>query len=64
MKSNIVNNRKAGLIHRKDWEWASGIIAMRRFGKLNKRCTAIGVGAGKRSSVLLVTLLKSSVFSV
>ena len=47
MKSNIVNNRKAGLIHRKDWEWALGIIAMRRFGKLNKRCTAIGVGAGR-----------------
>ncbi len=47
MKSNIVNNRKAGLIHRKDWEWALGIIAMRRFGKLNKKCTAIGIGAGR-----------------
>lgn len=34
-------------IHRKDWEWAMGIIAMRRFGKLNRDCTAIGVGAGK-----------------
>ena len=47
MRSNIVNNRKAGLIHRKDWEWALGIIAMRRFGKLNEKCTAIGVGAGR-----------------
>jgi SAM-dependent methyltransferase len=47
MKTNIVNNRKAGLIHRKDWEWALGIIAMRRFNRLNKRCTAIGVGAGR-----------------
>jgi SAM-dependent methyltransferase len=35
-----------GFIHRKDWEWALGIIAMRRFGKLNEKSTAIGVGAG------------------
>jgi SAM-dependent methyltransferase len=47
MKSDVVNNRKAGLIHRKDWEWALGIIAMRRFGKLNKRCKAVAVGAGR-----------------
>jgi SAM-dependent methyltransferase len=36
----------SGLIHRKDWEWAMGIIAMRRLGKLNQRCLAIGVGCG------------------
>jgi SAM-dependent methyltransferase len=35
-----------GFIHRKDWDWALGIIAMRRFGKLNEKSTAIGVGAG------------------
>ncbi|MGC2427829.1 MAG: class I SAM-dependent methyltransferase [Nitrososphaeraceae archaeon] len=35
-----------GFIHRKDWEWALGIIAMRRFGKLNEKSTAIGVGTG------------------
>jgi SAM-dependent methyltransferase len=35
-----------GLIHRKDWEWAMGIMAMRRLGKLNKRCLAIGIGCG------------------
>jgi SAM-dependent methyltransferase len=35
-----------GLIHRKDWEWAMGLIAMQRLGKLNKRCSAIGVGSG------------------
>jgi len=34
-------------IHRKDWEWALGIIAMRRFGKLNEKSTAIGVGVGR-----------------
>jgi SAM-dependent methyltransferase len=39
--------RKPGQIHRKDWEWALGIIAMKRFGKLNKNNTAIGIGAGK-----------------
>jgi SAM-dependent methyltransferase len=36
-----------GFIHRKDWEWALGIVAMRRFGKLNKNSKAIGVGAGR-----------------
>jgi SAM-dependent methyltransferase len=39
--------RKPGLIHRKDWEWALGIIAMKRFGKLNRSCIAVGIGAGK-----------------
>jgi SAM-dependent methyltransferase len=39
--------RKPGQIHRKDWEWALGIIAMKRFGKLNENNKAIGVGAGK-----------------
>lgn len=36
-----------GFIHRKDWEWALGIVAMRRLGKLNKNSKAIGVGAGR-----------------
>lgn len=35
-----------GLIHRKDWEWAMGITAMQRLGKLNQRCLAIGIGCG------------------
>ena len=36
-----------GLIHRKDWEWAIGIIAMERFDKLNKDSVAVGIGAGR-----------------
>jgi SAM-dependent methyltransferase len=35
-----------GFIHRKDWEWAIGILAMQKFGKLNENCTALGVGTG------------------
>jgi SAM-dependent methyltransferase len=35
-----------GFIHRKDWEWAIGLIAMKRFDKLNKSSAAIGVGSG------------------
>ena len=46
-KSQGVLARKPGQIHRKDWEWALGIIAMKRFGKLNENNKAIGVGAGK-----------------
>ena len=43
----IISMRKPGLIHRKDWEWALGIIAMKRFYKLNDKCTAIGIGSGR-----------------
>ena len=35
-----------GFIHRKDWEWAIGLIAMKRFGKINESSAAIGVGSG------------------
>src|SRR5215211_3879132 len=45
--NKIVGLRKSGFIHRKDWEWALGIIAMKRFNKLNDKCTAIGIGAGR-----------------
>src|SRR5215212_5395184 len=35
-----------GFIHRKDWEWAIGLIAMKRFGKVDESSAAIGVGSG------------------
>jgi SAM-dependent methyltransferase len=35
-----------GFIHRKDWEWALGIIAMERYNKLNENSRAVGVGSG------------------
>jgi hypothetical protein len=35
-----------GFIHRKDWEWCLGIIALRRFDKLNRKSIAIGIGSG------------------
>jgi hypothetical protein len=38
--------RDEGWIHRKDWEWAMGIIAMHKFGKLNRNNIALGIGAG------------------
>lgn len=44
VKKYPVNDRK-GSIHRKDWEWGLGVIAMKRFGKLNKKSKAIGVGS-------------------
>jgi SAM-dependent methyltransferase len=44
---NDIHMRERGLIHRKDWEWAMSVIAMRRFGKLNENSSALGVGAGK-----------------
>jgi SAM-dependent methyltransferase len=47
--------RKPGQIHRKDWEWALGIIAMKRFGKLNNNNTAIGIGAGRELILFYLT---------
>lgn len=46
-KSGGILARLPGQIHRKDWEWAMGILAMRRLGKLNKNSVAVGIGAGK-----------------
>ena len=34
------------IIHRKNWEFAMGIIAMKRFNKLNMNSLAAGVGSG------------------
>jgi SAM-dependent methyltransferase len=33
-------------IHRKDWEFAMGILAMKRFNKLNMNNLAVGIGSG------------------
>lgn len=41
-----VNGRKE-CIFKKDWEWAIGIIAMKRFGKLNNNIKAIGIASAK-----------------
>jgi SAM-dependent methyltransferase len=34
-------------VHRKDWEFSMGILAMERFGKLNNNSLALGIGSGK-----------------
>jgi hypothetical protein len=46
---------RSGFIHRKGWEWVLGIIAMRRFGKLNEKSTAIGIGSGKEVILFYLT---------
>jgi hypothetical protein len=45
--SELKNAGLPGFINRKPWEWALGIVAMRRFDKLNKNSVAVGVGSGK-----------------
>jgi SAM-dependent methyltransferase len=44
--SQLQKLNSQGFLHRKDWEWALGIVAMRRFDKLTKKSTAIGIGSG------------------
>ena len=60
IRSNkIISMRKLGSIHRKDWEWAHGVKAMKKFNKLNDNCTALGVGAGREEILFyLANMLK------
>jgi hypothetical protein len=44
--SELYKSNTPSYIHRKAWEFAMGIIAMKRFNKLNDKCTAIGIGTG------------------
>jgi SAM-dependent methyltransferase len=44
--SQIRKFNSEGFKHRKDWEWAMGILAIQKFGKLNENSTALGVGTG------------------
>lgn len=43
--NKITFGRNCGIIHRKDWEWSLGAIAMKRLGKLNKNSKALGVAS-------------------
>src|SRR5215203_3594859 len=44
--SELHNSNPPVYIHRKDWEFAMGILAMKRFNKLNMNSLAIGIGTG------------------
>ncbi len=57
--NKIISMRKPGFIHRKDWEWAHGLRALKKFKKLNDNCTAIGIGAGREEVLFyLANILK------
>ena len=55
--------RKPGQIHRKDWEWALGLIAMKRFGKLNNNNIGIGIGAGRELILFYLTRYLGHVYA-
>lgn len=63
MSENIVNCRIPGLIHRKDWEWAMGLLAMTRMRKLNKQNVAIGIGAGREEVLFYLANKLSHVYA-
>jgi hypothetical protein len=46
MKEMLNHLRYSGFIHRKDWEWSLGLIAMQRFNMLNNNSIVLGVGSG------------------
>jgi hypothetical protein len=45
MKDMLNHLGYSGFIHRKDWEWSLGLIAMQRFNMLNNNSIVLGVGA-------------------
>ena len=47
MKNMLNSLGYSGFIHRKDWEWSLGLIAMHRFNMLNNNSIVLGVGSGK-----------------
>jgi SAM-dependent methyltransferase len=63
MTNTILKSRKKGFIHRKDWEWAIGVIAMKRFGKLNKDSKAVGIGAGREEILFYLANKLSHVYA-
>jgi SAM-dependent methyltransferase len=46
MKDMLNHLGYSGFIHRKDWEWSLGLIAMQRFNMLNNNSIVLGVGSG------------------
>ena len=44
--SELHKSNPPSYIHRKDWEFAMGIIAMKRFNKLNMNSLVVGIGSG------------------
>jgi SAM-dependent methyltransferase len=47
MKAMLRTLGYSGYIHRKDWEWSLGLIAMQRLNKLNEDSLVLGVASGK-----------------
>jgi SAM-dependent methyltransferase len=49
--------------HRKLWEWAIGMLAFKKTGKLDSDCTFLGIGSGTEAPVYHLTKHAKYVFS-
>jgi SAM-dependent methyltransferase len=41
--------------HRKHWEWAIGMLALKKAGKIDNNCTFLGIGSGTEAPVFYLT---------
>lgn len=41
--------------HRKHWEWAIGMLMLKKTGKLDNNCTFLGIGSGTEAPVFYLT---------
>jgi SAM-dependent methyltransferase len=44
-----------GMRHRKHWEWAIGMLALQKLGKLTPTAVALGVGSGSETPLFFLT---------
>jgi SAM-dependent methyltransferase len=49
--------------HRKHWEWAIGMLALKRAGKIDNDCTFLGIGSGSEAPLFYLTNHAKYVFS-
>ncbi|AKB55419.1 methyltransferase [Methanosarcina sp. A14] len=49
--------------HRKHWEWAIGMLAMKKAGKMDNNCNFLGIGSGSEAPVFYLTNHAKYVFS-
>jgi SAM-dependent methyltransferase len=50
------------IMHRKIWEWAIGMLALKKLGKLNKDSLALGIGCGSELPSFYLTNMVRYVF--
>jgi len=55
MLKSVVYPPLCDVKHRKHWEWAIGMLTLKKFGRINNDAIALGIGAGQEWPVFWLT---------